>query len=99
MKKDVLIDKVKEIGLTKNEAKKVVDVFFDLIAGELKKGNTIKLAGFGKFFVKSRKERKSKNPKTGAEIRTPAKNTVSMKFSDDFKKYFHDKIGEGKSGE
>jgi len=97
MKKDLIVKKVKEIGLTNDEAKNIVELFFKIIKDELSAGNEVKISGFGKFYVKSRKERKTKSPRTGREVITPARKEASLKFSENFKKFFHDKIGEGNS--
>ena len=55
-------------GLPKNDAAKAVDGVFDIITDTLKKGEEVRLTGFGVFVVAQRKGGKGRNPQTGAEI-------------------------------
>jgi DNA-binding protein HU-beta len=55
-------------GLPKNDAAKAVDGVFDIIAEALKKGDEVRLTGFGVFAVAHRKGGKGRNPQTGEEI-------------------------------
>jgi DNA-binding protein HU-beta len=55
-------------GLPKNDAAKAVDGVFDIITDSLKKGEEVRLTGFGVFVVAQRKGGKGRNPQTGAEI-------------------------------
>lgn len=55
-------------GLAKNDAAKAVDGVFDLITDTLKKGEEVRLTGFGVFAVAHRKGGKGRNPQTGQEI-------------------------------
>jgi DNA-binding protein HU-beta len=70
-------------GLSKADAKKVVDTVFSAIGEAAAKGDEISLNGFGKFKVKASPERQGRNPSTGEAITikaskkfgfTPAKN-------------------------
>ncbi len=74
MNKTDLIAKVtKDAGLTKAQAAKAVNAVIDGITEALKKGDKVILVGFGTFKVVSRKARTARNPKTGKEIKVPAK--------------------------
>jgi DNA-binding protein HU-beta len=55
-------------GLQKTDAAKAVDGVFDIITDALKKGDEVRLTGFGVFVVAQRKGGKGRNPQTGAEI-------------------------------
>jgi DNA-binding protein HU-beta len=55
-------------GLPKNDAAKAVDGVFDIITDALKKGDEVRLTGFGVFVVAQRKGGKGRNPQTGEEI-------------------------------
>ncbi|WIW89577.1 HU family DNA-binding protein [Sphingobium sp. V4] len=70
-------------GLSKADAKKVVDTVFSAIGEAAAKGDEVSLNGFGKFKVKTSSERQGRNPATGETITikaskklgfTPAKN-------------------------
>ncbi len=59
-------------GLTKTEAKKLVDGVFAAIADAAAAGEEVSLPGFGKFKVKLTEAREGRNPSTGATIQIAA---------------------------
>jgi DNA-binding protein HU-beta len=65
----------KKTKASKKQAEGFVNTFVDLVKGELKKGGTLQLVGFGTFKVTKRSARKGRNPQTGKEINIPAKKT------------------------
>ncbi|ALR21135.1 MULTISPECIES: HU family DNA-binding protein [Sphingobium] len=66
MNKQDLISAVAESsGLSKNDASKAVEGVFDAITGALKKGDEVRLVGFGTFSVSQRKASTGRNPRTG----------------------------------
>ncbi|MDQ5962322.1 MAG: DNA-binding protein HU-beta [Patescibacteria group bacterium] len=68
-----------QLGGTKVQAEAVVDTVFDTITKNLKKGEEVSIAGFGKFLAKKRAARDARNPKTGETVKVPA--TTVPKFS------------------
>ncbi len=66
-------------GLSTAAAGKVVDAVFDAITGALKKGDDVRLVGFGTFSVAERPAREGKNPRTGEAIKIAA--SKQPKFS------------------
>ena len=66
-------------GLTKADAGLAVDAVFDAITASLKKGEEVRLVGFGTFAVSKRKASVGRNPATGAEIKIPASNQAKFK--------------------
>lgn len=80
MNKEELVREVaKKTELTQGVVKKCLDGLIDVITESVKKGEEIRIVGFGTFRVVTRKERKGKNPRSGEEITIPAKKVV--KFS------------------
>jgi DNA-binding protein HU-beta len=74
MNKQELIEAIaKEAGLTKADAKRALEAFTETVKRSLKKGQAVRLIGFGTFSVRRRKARKGVNPRTGAEIKIPAR--------------------------
>ncbi|AJR25218.1 transcriptional regulator [Sphingobium sp. TA15] len=66
MNKQDLISAVAESsGLSKSDASKAVEGVFDAITGALKKGDEVRLVGFGTFSVSQRKASTGRNPRTG----------------------------------
>lgn len=65
-------------GLTKADAKKLVDTVFATIAEAAAAGEEVSLAGFGKFKVKQSEAREGRNPATGATIQIPASRKLGF---------------------
>lgn len=68
------------------DAKKFVDLFFDIIKEQLNSGKTVKLSGFGTFDIVQTKERVGRNPKTMEEFPIPSKRKVKFTVSPKVKK-------------
>jgi DNA-binding protein HU-beta len=66
-------------GLTKAQAGEAVDAVFEAVTASLKKGEEVRLVGFGTFAVSKRKASIGRNPATGAEIKIPASNQAKFK--------------------
>ena len=80
MNKAGLVEAVHAVlGSTKVQAEEVVDTVFNTIVKTLSKGDEVAIAGLGKFVVKNRKARETRNPKTGETVKVPA--TKVPKFS------------------
>lgn len=79
MNKGDLADAVlSKIGGTKKAAEDAVETVFDTIAGSLKTGGEVSIAGFGTFVAKKRAAREARNPRTGEKVHVPA--TTVPKF-------------------
>jgi DNA-binding protein HU-beta len=77
MTKSELVAKVTEkTSLKKAEAEKVVDALVSTLAEAIAKGERIAIPSLGVFNVKQRKEKKGRDPKTGKEIKIPARKVV-----------------------
>jgi len=65
------------------KATEILSAIFDaengIIAGALRGGEKVLVAGFGTFEVKTRAARKGTNPATGKKINIPAKKYTSFK--------------------
>lgn len=73
MNKAELIEKVaKHTDSTKAHTERFLDATIDTIRKAVKKGDEVKLVGFGTFAKAKRKARKGRNPQTGQEIKIPA---------------------------
>ncbi len=80
--KKALVDAVSEkTGFTKKDVTAVVESVFETIGASLSEGNTVDVAGFGKFVVKERAARKGVNPATGATIEIAASRVPTFKAS------------------
>ncbi|HIU97039.1 MAG TPA: HU family DNA-binding protein [Candidatus Ornithoclostridium faecigallinarum] len=82
MNKSELIAAVAEkAGVAKSVADNAVNAMIDAVAGALKAGDKVAIAGFGNFEVKERAAREGRNPATGEAITIAASKTVAFKAS------------------
>ena len=65
-------------GLTKADARKLVDAVFAEIADAAAKGGEISINGFGKFKVKNTPARDGRNPATGETISIKASKKLAF---------------------
>jgi len=78
-KNDLISSVVADTGLTKADATKAVDAVFDNIEKSLKRGNEVRLVGFGTFSVQNRKASTGRNPRTGETIKIAASKQPKFK--------------------
>jgi len=57
-----------EVGLSRNDSSKFVDVILEEVGKALIDGEMVKLSSFGSFQVRSKAQRIGRNPKTGEEV-------------------------------
>ncbi len=65
--------------LPKSQCMNFIDTTIEAISGALKKGQEVRLIGFGTWKKSKRKARMGRNPQTGKAIKIAARNVV--KFS------------------
>ncbi|MCP2091691.1 UNVERIFIED_ORG: DNA-binding protein HU-beta [Paraburkholderia sediminicola] len=82
MNKQELIDAV---ASKTGDSKVATSEAIAAITGELTKGKTVQLIGFGSFSTGARAARVGRNPATGAQIRIPAAKTVKFTAGKAFK--------------
>ena len=68
-----------ETDMTKAAAAAAIDAVMEGITKALKKGDEVRLVGFGTFSVKKRAAGKGRNPATGEEIKFPASKNARFK--------------------
>ena len=78
-KNDLISSVAADSGLSKADATKAVDAIFDNIEKSLKRGNEVRLVGFGTFSVADRKASTGRNPRTGESIQIPASKQPKFK--------------------
>jgi DNA-binding protein HU-beta len=86
-KKDLTELVAKKSNLTNKAAKEAVKVFLNGIRDSLKRNEKVVLTGFGTFSVRSRKQRKGRNPKTGETITLAARKAPGFTPGKSLKKY------------
>lgn len=86
MNRSDLINALKEeANLSRKDSEKIVDTFFETITDTLASGERVEIRGFGSFTVKKYKPYTGRNPKTGVQIRVPAKKLPFFKVGKELK--------------
>ncbi len=93
MLKGDIIDKISGSleGFLKKDVSQSVDIILDAMAENLAEGGRVEIRGFGSFSIRKRKEKSTKNPKTGIIMDIPARNTLHFAMS----KYLKDPLING----
>ena len=79
-----------KVGLSKRDAKDMVEIFFEEIRETLESGDQVKLSGFGNFDLRLKSERPGRNPKTGEDIPISARKVVTFRPGQKFKSRVED---------
>lgn len=85
-KQDLIARIVKDTGVSKAQASRIVTVFLSTVTKALKKGEAVTFVGFGTFKTAVRKARKGRNPLTGGAIRIPKRKAVRFSAGKALKK-------------
>lgn len=87
MNKTALIQEVSEQfdTISKKDMDKIISCVFEKMIDTLSAGDTLEIAGFGKFIVNERKERMGINPVTMERIRIPTSKYVKFTSSKSLK--------------
>jgi DNA-binding protein HU-beta len=73
MNKQELIGHVADrSGLNRNDAARAVETMLEVITSTLKRGDEVRLVGFGNFSVTRRKASAGRNPRTGEPMQIAA---------------------------
>lgn len=78
-KNDMVIEIAKKTNVEQQKVKQIVQLTLDSIVEILSTEKRIELRNFGVFEVRTRKARKARNPRTGAEVMVPSKQVVTFK--------------------
>ena len=84
-KLDLITTLKNETDLTKSEAAKIVDLFFDEMANALASGDRVEIRGLCSFYVKEYKAYTGRNPKTGEPVRVESKKLPFFKCGKELK--------------
>ena len=80
MNKNDLIGVVADgASITKAQAGEAVDAVFEAITTSLKKGDEVRLVGFGTFTVAHRAASEGRNPRTGQKIKIAASKQAKFR--------------------
>ena len=68
-----------QTNLTQKEAAEVVNLFFETISDALANGDRVEIRGLCSFYVKEYESYTGRNPKTGQQVKIPAKRLPFFK--------------------
>ncbi len=86
MNKAQLIEKLAmDAKVSKTQAENILDYTLENIKKAVKKGDDVKLVGFGTFTKAKRKARTGRNPQTGKAIKIPAAWAPKFRAGAEFK--------------
>ncbi|MDP9128005.1 MAG: HU family DNA-binding protein [Pseudomonadota bacterium] len=76
---------LQKLELSKSNISTVVDACLATIEGCLKRGEEVRLVGFGNFYVSKRSASKGRNPRTGETIQIKASKLPKFRAGKQFK--------------
>ena len=80
MNKADLVNAVAEqANLSRGDAGKALDAAINSITEALKRGEEVKIVGFGSFVVGNRAAGQARNPRTGEKVQVPASKTPKFR--------------------
>lgn len=86
MNKQGLVDAVATAAsLKKTHAESTIDAVLECISKSLKKGNEVRLVGFGTFRVAQRAATEGRNPRTGETIQIAARKVPRFRAGKELK--------------
>ena len=77
-----IVDAVAEqIGYPKNQSTKMIETLLEIIKRTVESGEDVLVSGFGKFCVKTKHQRRGRNPATGEDMMLEPRKVVTFKCS------------------
>ncbi len=98
-KADMAESLLNELGLSRTEARELVELFFEELVASLAVGKQVKLSGFGNFDLRDKKERPGRNPKTGEKVTISARRVVTFRPGQKLKSRVEAYAGPGNKDE
>lgn len=83
MTKADLVERIQaNLGYTKKDSADMLETVFFIMKKTLEAGEKIKIARFGNFEVRQKKDRKGRNPQTGETTTIEARRALTFRPSD-----------------
>ena len=80
-KADLIAAAAEKAVLAKADTNRALNALVEVIQAQAAAGDTVRIAGFGHFRLKTRPARLGRNPATGAEIQIPESTVLAFKPS------------------
>ena len=79
--KSDIVATVHELGFTKKKSVDIIESLLEIIKGTLEKSEDVLISGFGKFYVKNKRQRRGRNPATGQDLLLRERRVITFKCS------------------
>ena len=70
-----------ELGFAKNRSAELLELLLELMKNKLENGEDVLISGFGKFCVKQKRDRRGRNPATGADMVLTPRRVITFRCS------------------
>jgi integration host factor subunit alpha len=80
-KNDIVERLQTELGLSKQQTFEILTSMLELMKSTLASGEDLLISGFGKFCVKTKTQRRGRNPATGEDMMLKGRKIVTFKCS------------------
>jgi DNA-binding protein HU-beta len=84
-KAELIEDIIERSGLSRPQARAAVEAFVAAVTASLKRGEEVRLTGFGSFMPIARAAGLARNPRTGAPVKRPASKTARFRIGEALK--------------
>ena len=84
-KAELIADIVERSGLDRVHARACLEAFVESVTDSLKRGEEVRLVGFGRFTPVARAAGVARNPRTGASVKRPASKTARFRVGEGLK--------------
>ena len=71
----------KQNGYPKNQSFEMIETLLEIMKRTLESGEDVLVSGFGKFCIKTKHERRGRNPSTGEDMILEPRRVVTFKCS------------------
>ena len=88
-KKDIINSIYMQIGFSKKISEALLEDIFELILKNIIKHKKVKIAKFGTFILRKKKQRMGRKPKTKESKIISERNVILFKASKDFKEFIN----------
>tara|TARA_Y100000590_G_scaffold264299_1_gene296930 strand:+ start:1212 stop:1505 length:294 start_codon:yes stop_codon:yes gene_type:complete len=88
-KKELVNSIYMQLGFSKKISDNIVEDFINVIVDNLIQDKKVKISNFGTFFLKRKKSRIGRNPKTKEKKIISERNVITFKASKEFKNYIN----------
>ena len=88
-KKEIINSIYMQIGFTKKISESLLEDIFHILLKNIISEKKVKIAKFGTFILRKKKERIGRNPKTKEPAIIASRNVILFKASKEFKEYIN----------